>query len=714
MGQFIKTNRWAETLKHLSICHWIHKPLTQEFIYNNHQAMSSKEKSTKRGFGIIAISKKKKSKKKTSGAGVDDRKASVGSDSVTEIETVDFAGSEGGAMEEEVAELTKQLEDARTELESAEVKLEKDTERILKLEGELKNSQEQIKTLQEKVGEFEKVSGDLDDESYGAAQEFQLKQQVEKLRSELEKRKSLEHQLVEAKRELQEIKSQYEEIQFKQLQSSTRSKIKSLSDEKVTRDEVFKLQKDLRALDHKLKYEKSTFDAQLKAGQDSLQRAQEKIKAIQMRFDEVEKERLELKISTNRLEKKLEKVGSYAEKKRIQTEQETAELELHNLRRKNAKLEKKLSMSQQVLNTIETGSDIVSDAGDFDRSGRSSAVLSPIPVTLSEARIMNLEREVQQLEMKNSKLVRECEELKDRSVDVGQSSDLLSLKVSQLEEQLTNEKKIVEELEKDTQTRNKAISDLESELEKIASHGSGSGYIQSLQSKIGQLETLVQESETKFRVKEKDLWATIESQKKQIQEIEMEKLKLELGEDEEDLTDVEEEESAEPPFNMRERLMSLQVELESVKTNNDELKSELEKQSAEAEEFLKSVESELESVTPIDGQEVQKQLREKIKEHENALREIKRLQGIISKQEAEGFEDKLKELKKEHGKTLHELEQSKSSAQGLDELKAVLQEKTEQHEKALEEVKHLKEVIAEQVSFITNVVSNGYLKAKFV
>lgn len=659
--------------------------------------MSSKEKSTKRGFGIIAISKKKKSKKKTSGAGIDERNTS---DTITEVETIDFV--EGAAMDDEVVELTKQLEQARTELDSAEEKMGKDAVRIVKLEEELKNSQELTEKLQEKVGEFEKISGDLDDESYGAAQEFQLKQQVDKLRVELEKRKNLEHQLTETKTELQEIKSQYEEIQFKQSQTNTRSKIKSLTEEKVNRDEVLRLQKEVRSLEHKLKYDQSTFDAQLKAGQDSLQRAQEKTKAIQMRFDEVEKERLELKITNTRLEKKLEKVGSYAEKRRLQTEQETAELELHNLRRKNAKLEKKLSMSQQMLDIIETGSDIMSDVGDVDRSRRSSGTLSPIPVTLSEARIMNLEREVNQLEMKNSKLIREIEELKDRSADAGQSSDLLSLKVSQLEEQLANEKKTVEELEKEAQSRNRAISELESELEKVTSHGSGSGYVQSLQGKIGELEKLVEETETKFRVKEKDLWATIESQKKKIQEIEMEKLKLELGEDEEELTDVEEEEPAEPPSEMRERLESLQVELESVKIHNEQLKTDLEKQAADTEEFLKSVESELESVAPTDNTELRKELREKTKEHEDALREIERLERRISEHEvdAERQKQKLELLKKEHEDTLRELAQAKSSRKdqgNLKELQVALDAKSEEHEKVLEDIKRLKEIIAEQV-----------------
>ena len=612
---------------------------------------NTKDKSSKRSFGIIAVAKRKKSKKKADQrltaaesaplpVNAQDSPKSGGArtltpETTTLVGTIDFTSdSMAEDYEARIAELTQELQELQDDLDSAEDKIDRDSETIEKLKEELEVSKEEAAGLREKVSGFEKVSGDLDDASYDAAQEFQLKQQIEKLQADLDQRKNLEQQLLDTKVELQDVRSQLETLQFQKNQSTTRSKMQNLREEKSTKEEVARLQKDLRAMERKLQYETSHLEAQVKATQDSLQRAQEKIKVNQQRFDEVDKERLQFKIENQRLEKKLEQSDSYTQRKRLQTEQETAELELSNLKRKNAKLERRLSMSTQMLNLIDEGQEIVFDGDALRSDSRSTDITTPTaPTTLSEAKIINLEKELQQLDVKNTKLTKENDDLKERVATAEQSADVLSLRVKQLDEQLMQEKETIVEMEEK----------MEKLKERAVAAGSGD-----LQEELERLEKALKENETKFHVKEKDLWSTIEAQKKQIQELEMEKLKLELGEDEEEeggdnnaIGEVEEE-AKEGGFNMRERLQSLQVELETVQSHNMELQQELEKQKKESEEFVKSLENELEQVNAEESareetlikknEELRQRLEEKSEQYEDAIREITHLKDIIDNQ----------------------------------------------------------------------------------
>ena len=608
---------------------------------------SSKDKSSKKSFGIIAIVKRKKSKRKAdqlltpaqsaplpvNSLEETDSLQSNGArtatpESATLVGTIDFKDTMAEDYEARIAELKRDLQDLQDDLDSAEDKIDRDAEVIETLKEELEQSKNESTGLREKVAEFEKVSGDLDDESYGAAQEFQLKQQIEKLQADLDQRKNLEKELLDTKVEFQEVRSQLETLQFQQNQSTTRSKMKNMREEKSTKEEVVRLQKDLRAMERKLQYETSHLEAQVKATQDSLQRAQEKTKVIQQRFDEIDKERLQLKIENQRLEKKLEKADSYTERKRLQTEQETAELEMSNLKRKNAKLEKRLSLSMLNL-TIDEGQEMSLD-------GRSDSTTPSAPTTLSEAKIINLEKELQQLDTKNTQLSKENDELKVRATTAEKNAEDLTLKVKQLDEQLMQGKETSVELEKN-------LGVLKERLE-----AAGSG---DLQAKFEELEKALKETETKFHVKEKDLWATIEAQKKQIKELEMENLKLELGEDEEGESgengengesERQEANEKEADFDMRGRLESLQVDLETVQSQNVELQQELERQKKESQEIMEKLEEELEQVSAQENareetlmtknEELRQRLKEKSEQYEDTLLQIDHFKDIIQKQ----------------------------------------------------------------------------------
>ena len=405
------------------------------------------KKSKRSSFSIVAVVKKKK--KKSVNKIVSSESASAGAGGTSSsTEAVDFTEIHLERPRDQAfkmangaqAELQKELDVAREEVSSLQGTVERDKETIAILEERVREAETEVKKWEGKVAEYEKISGDLDDDSFGAAQEFQLKKQIKVLQTELEKRKALELELQDAKVELTELRSENEELQLSQQRSDTRSKIKSISDEKGSRDEVVKLQKEVRQLERTRTKETAMFEAQLKAAQDSTERAQEKTRGVQRRFDEVDKERSQLKIDIKRLERKLEKAGSYAERKRHQMEAESHELEISNLRRKNAKLEKRISLSASTDNLDLLG--IGSDFGDYSltSSAVTSGRSSPIPETIGEARIYNLEKDIARLEVEASKLEQENMDLKDKLATSKQNEEVLSVKVQLIEEQLDEEK----------------------------------------------------------------------------------------------------------------------------------------------------------------------------------------------------------------------------------------------------------------------------------
>ncbi len=480
----------------------------------------------------------------------------------TAVETVDFSESQED-LEKKVSELKLELQTSRSEALAAHTKMEQDGETVLTLQAEVQKLQGEVKEHQSKITQLEDISDNLDDDSFQQAQEFQLKKQIEDLQQELARCKDFEHQVGLLKDEVQELQSKNQELRFQEERSSTRSKMKSLSEEKFTKEEVMRLQKELRAAERNMKYETSHLEAKLKVAQDSAERHQEKVKISQSMFDDVEKERLEIKMENNRLLKKLEKSGSYAEKKRIQTEQESAELELKNLKRKNVKLEKQLiTASNQMLNMVSFGNGSGSGRESVSTSGMSSPVQR---MSLSESKMINLEKEVYQLEMELDKVKKEKEDLEEKTSSSGQTSEVFSLKVKQLDQQVQNEREKTEELQAELD-----------KLRGIAAGNSGEDYLANMVKKIESLEKEVKEGEVRFRVKEKDLWTTLEVQKKTIQDLEMEKLALELGENEEEDADEEDITIATNDEGQHKEIDKLCELIEGQRREMDELRGEIE------------------------------------------------------------------------------------------------------------------------------------------
>ena len=465
------------------------------------------------------------------------------------------------ALDESRSELTKQVEESRSECEVWKHQADKDVEVITELEDHVSKLRMESKGWEAKVSEYERVSRDFDDESYGAAQEFQLKKKAADLEIELDKRKELEQQMFDLKVEMQEVRAQNEELEFHQRKSATRDKIKSISSEKTSRDEVNRLQKELRKMERDIQSQTMNVEAQLNASQESLQRAQDKIKAVQRQFDELEKEKLQLKIANAKLEKRLEKMGSYGERKRLQTEQEAQELEVLNLKRRQTKLEKALSASTEQLNLIGDGSRPSSRVSNY------SGISSPIPTTVAEMRLQNLEKDVDRFETKSSQLEKENTKITQELAIVKKESDLMKAKAKDSEDKLTHTKLEYEEMLSQFNT-----------LKKRVTLGTAEAIVEDLQSQVKKLEDILAEKEVQYHVRVKDLLASNKDLKKQFEDLELEKLKLEIGEgeEEEELTDVEEDE-AEPPPEFRGRLQSLETELDSIRLHNQQLQAEITK-----------------------------------------------------------------------------------------------------------------------------------------
>ena len=490
-------------------------------------------------------------------------------------------------------------------------------ETVAELQRELEASRAEVQQLREKAAQFETVSSELDDDSYDAAQAFQLKKELTEVRDELAKQEEMKQELADAKHDLAELRAKNEELELQQSRKSTRTDMQRIKSEKDTREEVERLHKELRQMERNTKSQASMVEAQLKASKDSLQRAAEKTQAIQRRLDLVDKERMDLKLENQRLARKLEKADSYAEKKRAQMEVETQEIEITNLKRKNSKLENKLSMSTMNLSDIDK---MVSGPITFTSPKRadsrtdshvSSGPSSPIPMTLGEARVVNLEKEVQSLEQHNSNLETQNQSLKDELAAVQQKAMILIAQVEQLQAGMGAEREREDVLTQLPQYQNSLPP------QPAANNGpvQDESIFEELQQEVLKLRKQLEDKATELRVRVKEMKATNDELKRQVEELEMEKLKLELGEDEEeggDQTDTEDDDSKEKEATprpvqlaeednsemkvLRERLMSIQDELVQATQSNDTLQSQLEKQKADAEQFMQSIETELNEV----------------------------------------------------------------------------------------------------------------------
>ena len=610
---------------------------------------SPKAEKSKKGLSIIAVSRRKKSKKEKSSPD----SSSIGSQEFvgTEIHlqrpssTSSSASVERERMAAELADLTRQLEEAQGEADMLRGQSVMDKEQISSLEARLQEAQKEMQRWKGKAAQYENVSAELDDESFDAAHEFQLKQQLEDMKKELATHDKVKEELTDTKQELAELRTQVEELELQASRKSTRTDIARIRSEKTTREEVDRLHKELRKMERDVVSQTSLLEAQLKASKDSLQRAGEKTQALQRRLDLLDKEKMELKLENQKLTRKLEKTDSYEAKKRAQMEAETQELEIANLKRKTAKLEKRLSMSITNLDQIdEVG--ITSPTS----SRLSSGTTSPVSMTLAEARVYNLEKEVNTLETKNSALINEGEALKDELFTAKQSATVLASQVEQLQANLAEERKELEE------ANSKLLEYQSNPPVPTAPTGSADEVGQELQQEVAKLKKALEEKETEMRVRLREMKATNEELKRQVEELEMEKLRAELGEDEEgeggeELTDTEEDNTAvfDAPAsndgevkNLRERLLSLQDELQFVSKNNEELKSALQKQKTEAELIMQTIESELSEVTESEESREQRlekrneELKAKVQEHQekysDAMKEITHLRNVISQQ----------------------------------------------------------------------------------
>lgn len=595
--------------------------------------MSGSEKSKK---GLIANIRRRTSLKKGNAGSA--AAVSVGGD---EIGPPQSSLNSGSAANERMA----QLEDTRSK---------QDRERILALEAQLETAREEMQKWEKKAAQYESVGAYLDDDSYDAAQAFQLKKELGEIQKELATHEEMKQELADTKQELSEFRAQNDELLQQQSRKTTRTDIQRIRIEKSTREEVERLHRDLRQMERDAKSQASMVEAQLRASKDSLQRAGEKAQALQRRLDLVDKERLDLKLENQRLSRKLEKADSYAAKKRAQMEAESQEIEISNLKRKTAKLEKRLSMSTMNLSEIdELGPFNISSPPRTD-SRLSSDTTSPIPMTLSEAKVENLEKEVHSLEVQNSVLETQNEALKDELSASQQKAMILLSQVEEFQANIGEERQeaegVVTQL---VQYQNAPLPMSNGTDDKTLVH--------ELQQEIAKLKKTLENKDTEMRVRLKEMKDTNAELKREVEELEMERLRLELGEDEDgeggELTNTEEDGNAaqvtaqETPQadgtevkTLRERLMSLQNELLFVSQNNDELKTKLDKQKEEADLFMQSIESELTEVQASEeemsreqklasrNEELKSKLKEQQDMYNDMIRETSRLKTIIADQ----------------------------------------------------------------------------------
>ncbi len=627
-----------------------------------------KEKSSI-GSGILALVRKKSKSKlpsenKRESSGPAKPVEVSGAESI--VETIEFKPNFFEVEEESqvLKELGEQLTETQNRLSDAHLKSQENQQTIDQLQIRLSDLGQNNSCAQNKLKEMAEEKD---------AEITILKQQVEDLHQQLQNRQDLSNKVQRLTDEVTELQTQNQELRFQHERSSTRTRINSISEEKYTKEEVLKLQKELRMAERNMKIETANFEAQLKAAQDGNERLLDKVRISQLRFDELDKEKLDLKIEINRLQKKLEKSGSYSELKRLQTEQESVELELRNLKRKNMKLEKQLTNSNHIVN---------------GHDNQPNGDLYPSRSKLSTSKATYLEKEISELESTVTKLKSENKKLEERADSAQQTSEVLTLKVKQLDEQLQAEKIKVQATEASF-----------GELKKAAAGSAGEEYLEGLLKQIESLNQASKDVETNFKVKEKDLWSTIEAQKKQIEELEMEKLALELG----DVEGSDNEKESTPNPQISEKMVELESELDRLRKSKAELERNL---NEVKEELMQS--SQTESSTEKYKIEIDKKhneltelrqdnehLKKAIEEEIARIRELEELSTALQATNR----DQLKKLEEFEGKdkAYSALENEKKSlAKQLQDLQAInksLKKKLEEVEAAANQVPTLKSEI---------------------
>jgi len=569
-----------------------------------------------------------------------------------------FEAEEEGKV---VQELRHQLQEAQNILLETQKKSVEDQEVINELQNKLEDKGKSHSNLQKKLKEME------EDKEVAI-----LKQQVEDLHQQLQKKQELDKKVLRLTEEMTELQTQNQELRFHQDRSSTRSKIHSINEDKYTKEEILRLQKSLRMMEMNKKVEVSGYEAQLKAAQDGNERLQDKIRVSQLRYDELDKERLDLKIEINRLQKKVEKAGSYTELKRLQTEQESIELELRNLKRKNAKLECQLNMPNSNQKVSQ----------DKKLSGISYS-------TRSSSQSTYLEKEIDELDATVSKLRSENKKLEEVANTSKKESEVLNVKVKQLDDQLQAERNRAQEIEVSF-----------GELKKAAAGSDGGEYVEALLKEVETLKQTSRDIETKFKVKEKDLWSTIEAQKKQIEDIEMEKLALELGEAEEYGAD---EKEPSPKPQLADKIKEMQAELDGLRKSKLALEQELQNTRLSAEKLtemtaeldgLRQTNARLESETLAATQKLeelslnktshQDSYREEVDKCQKEIKELQQanenLQKTLEKEAAssKALEESSKKLRATNDDISKKLKESESSTKAASDLKTELQKVTKQ------------------------------------
>lgn len=179
------------------------------------EACEKKQKKSSR-FGIIAIAKRRSSKKRAEPVSPSpSSKSEASSLSESGVDCTDYTeirlqrtspqslNAKLMAAEAQVADLSAQLGEARAEIEALQNVNKEDKATISQLETTVKLLQVDTRKLEKKVTEYESVGKELDDDSFDAAHEFQLKKEIGQLKEDLGKVQGIKDELAETKVELQ-------------------------------------------------------------------------------------------------------------------------------------------------------------------------------------------------------------------------------------------------------------------------------------------------------------------------------------------------------------------------------------------------------------------------------------------------------------------------------------------------------------------------------
>ena len=373
----------------------------------------------------------------------------------------------------------------------------------------------------------------------------------------VKKLKAEKLELERTRQELTQTRAQYDELRH-QMRLNRHTDTERIQSEKDTREELQHLHKELRQMEHKLKSETAHHEAKLKACQDSLQRAAEKCHSLQRKLDQADNEKMGLKIETQRLTRKLGKAGSEAEKKRLQMEIESQAVEIAVLKRKLSKLEKCLD------NTVAAASTATFSFSD----------------TPSESRALHIERELEVVELdgQNKQLADKNRALLDELAETKKRADKQSLGaelVDSLREQLTLASSKENEMILKIKTLEEALKErkqaLDAEQSQIVQQEVNEMHLQELQERNEKLQKSLTEKDIEMGVRLKEMRATTDELSGNVQELEMEKLRTELGE----LKDEEKEDEEEEDDESREAELveELHAEIQCLKENVATLQS---------------------------------------------------------------------------------------------------------------------------------------------